>query len=297
MSRIAFIGLGAMGGPMAGNLVTAGHDVIGFDLAPALCVQAKKNGVEIAASARDAAGEAQVVITMLPAGDAVLSVWTELLPRVSEGTLFIDCSTIDIASAREAHRLASVAGQASVDAPVSGGVAGAKTASLTFMCGGEAAAVAAARPILSGMGKAIIHCGDPGLGQAAKICNNMMLGANMIVTCEAFALGEKLGLSPQALFNAASVSSGQSWSLTSYCPAPGLVPSSPANSDYKPGFMASLMLKDLKLAQEAAAAAGVATPLGALSAQLYALYNDAGAGGTDFSGIINMIRGKPDARE
>ncbi|HMK89729.1 MAG TPA: 3-hydroxyisobutyrate dehydrogenase [Methylocystis sp.] len=295
--RIAFIGLGAMGGPMAANLVVAGHDVVGFDPVPELCAQAKGAGVENGASARDAATEAGVVVTMLPGGEAVLSVWTELLPRVSEGTLFIDCSTIDVVSAREAHRLAGLAGQASVDAPVSGGVSGAKAGSLTFMCGGEAPAVARARPILSGMGKAIIHCGEGGLGQAAKLCNNMMLGATMVVTCEAFVLAERLGLSHQALFSAASVSSGQSWSLTSYCPAPELVPSSPANDDYRPGFKASLMLKDLKLAQEAAAAAGVATPLGAMAAQLYALFNAAGGGATDFSGVIKMIRGSSERGE
>lgn len=293
MSRIAFIGLGAMGGPMAANLVAAGHNVRGFDLSPASRAKASQTGVEIAPSAKDAAAEAAAIITMLPAGDHVLSVWTELLPRVAERTLFIDCSTIDIANTREVHRLAGIAGQASVDAPVSGGVAGAKAASLTFMCGGETAAVAAARPVLSGMGKAIIHCGAAGMGQAAKICNNMMLGATMIVTCEAFALAEKLGLPAQALFNVASVSSGQSWSLTSYCPAPGLTPASPANNGYKPGFMAALMLKDLRLAQDAAAGTGAAIPIGALAAQLYALYDAAGEGASDFSGIINMIRGKP----
>jgi 3-hydroxyisobutyrate dehydrogenase len=292
MSRIAFIGLGAMGAPMAANLVAAGHDVQGFDVSAPCCNEASAAGVKIAPSAKDAVADAATIVTMLPSGENVLSVWTELLPRVAESTLFIDCSTIDIASAREAHRMADIAGQASVDAPVSGGVAGAKAASLTFMCGGADAAVAAARPILSGMGKAIIHCGGSGQGQAAKICNNMMLGATMIVTCEAFALAEKLGLSAQALFNVASVSSGQSWSLTSYCPAPGPTPTSPANNNYKPGFMAALMLKDLRLAQEAAAATGVATPIGALAAQLYALYDAAGEGASDFSGIINMIRGR-----
>jgi 3-hydroxyisobutyrate dehydrogenase len=305
MTCIAFIGLGNMGGPMAANLARAGHDLCGFDLLPALRDRAAKAGVKVAASAREAAAGAGVVITMLPAGAHVLSVWTDLLPReasggrpsqatddATEGALFIDCSTIDIASAREAHDMARIAGARSVDAPVSGGVTGAKAGTLSFMCGGDATAFAAAKPILEAMGKTVLHCGGPGLGQAAKICNNMMLGANMIVTCEAFVLAEKLGLSHQALFDVASVSSGQSWSLTSYCPAPGLTLASPANNGYKPGFMAALMLKDLKLAQEAAACVGASTPLGAMAAQLYALYVASGEGGSDFSGVIEMIRGK-----
>lgn len=292
MAHIAFIGLGNMGGPMAANLARAGHDARGFDLVPLLCDNAAKQGVTIAASAREALAGAAVVLTMLPAGKHVLSVWTDLLPHAGKNTLFIDCSTIDIDSARRAHELAGNAGAPSVDAPVSGGVAGAKAGTLTFMCGGDEAAFAAAKPILEKMGKKIIHCGGAGLGQAAKICNNMILGVTMIVTAEAFVLAEKLGLSHQALFDVASISSGQSWSLTSYCPAPGLVPASPANNGYKPGFMAALMLKDLKLAQEAAASAGAATPLGAAAAQLYALYNACGEGASDFSGIINMIRGK-----
>ncbi len=293
MTRIAFIGLGNMGGPMAANLARAGYDPHGFDLQPALCDNAAKAGVNVAASAREAAAGADVVITMLPAGAHVLSVWTELLAYAKDGALFIDCSTIDIDSARRAHEMARVAGARSVDAPVSGGVSGAKAGTLAFMCGGDATAFADAKPILETMGKTILHCGGPGLGQAAKICNNMMLGVTMIVTSEAFALAEKLGLSHQALFDAASVSSGQSWSLTSYCPAPGLTPASPANNAYRPGFMAALMLKDLKLAQEAAAGVGAATPLGAMAAQLYALYAASGDGGSDFSGIIEMIRGKP----
>jgi len=247
-----------------------------------------------------------VVITMLPAGAHVLSVWSDLLPHAAsegsssqgtdhaaEGALFIDCSTIDIDSARQAQEMARFAGARSVDAPVSGGVTGAKAGTLTFMCGGDAAAFAAAKPILEAMGKTVLYCGGPGLGQAAKICNNMMLGATMIVTSEAFVLAEKLGLSHQALFEVASVSSGQSWSLTSYCPAPGLTAASPANNGYKPGFMAALMLKDLKLAQEAAAGVGASTPLGAMAAQLYALYVASGEGASDFSGVIEMIRGKP----
>ncbi|MBI1868471.1 MAG: 3-hydroxyisobutyrate dehydrogenase [Methylocystis sp.] len=292
MTRIAFIGLGHMGGPMAANLAKAGHDVCGFDLVPSLCDNAAKTGVTIAASAKEALAGADAVVTMLLSGRQVLSVWTELTPHAGKGALFIDCSTIDVASARRAHELASNAGLPSVDAPVSGGVAGARAATLTFMCGGSEAAFAAAEPILAKMGKKIIHCGGAGLGQAAKICNNLMLGAAMIATAEAFVLAEKLGLSHQALFDVASTSSGQSWSLTSYCPVPGLVPASPANHDYQAGFMAALMLKDLRLAQEAAAGAGAATPLGAAAAQLYALYDAQGQGATDFSGIINMIRGK-----
>jgi 3-hydroxyisobutyrate dehydrogenase len=296
MTRIAFIGLGNMGGPMAANLARAGYDSRGFDLLPAVRDAAGKAGVKVAHSAREAVAAADVVITMLPAGAHVLSVWTDLLPHgadhATEGVLFIDCSTIDIASARRAHDMARIAGARSVDAPVSGGVTGAKAGTLTFMCGGDAGAFSAAKPILEAMGKTILYCGGPGTGQAVKLCNNMMLGVTMIVTSEAFALAEKLGLSHQALFDAASVSSGQSWSLTSYCPAPGLTPASPANNGYKPGFMADLMLKDLRLAQEAAASVGASTPLGAMAAQLYALYVASGEGALDFSGVIEMIRGK-----
>ncbi|PPD24000.1 MAG: 3-hydroxyisobutyrate dehydrogenase, partial [Methylocystis sp.] len=202
------------------------------------------------------------------------------------------CSTIDVESARAAHRLAQEAGALSVDAPVSGGVAGAKAASLTFMCGGEQEAFAAAKPILEHMGAHVLHCGGAGMGQAAKICNNLMLGVTMIATAEAFVLAERLGLSHRALFDAASISSGQSWSLTTYCPVPEMTPASPANNDYKPGFMTALMLKDLRLAQEAAAHAGAASPLGAAATQLYALHKSAGQGGADFSSIIRLIRGK-----
>lgn len=292
MRSIAFIGLGHMGGPMAANLVKAGCDVRGFDLARSLCEKAAESGVQIAASATETLSGANVLITMLPSGAHVLSVWSELAPNAAPNTLFIDCSTIDIESARRAHELARAAGAASVDAPVSGGVAGAREGILTFMCGGERDAFEAARPVLEIMGKTIVYCGGVGLGQAAKICNDMMLGAAMIVTAEAFVLGEKLGLSHQALFDAASISSGQSWSLTNYCPVPGPTPSSPANNSYRPGFMSALMLKDLKLAQEAASMAGVATPIGATATQLYALYVASGGGEIDFSGIVNMIRGK-----
>ena len=292
MSTIAFIGLGNMGGPMAANLVKAGHRVLGFDLAANLREAAAESGVAPVATSFDAVAEADVVVTMLPAGKPVLSVWEETVGAAKKGALFIDSSTIDVESARRAHSLAAKAGLPSIDAPVSGGTGGAKAATLTFMCGGEAGAFAAAKPILEAMGKRIVHCGGAGAGQAAKICNNMILGATMIVTAEAFVLAEKLGLSHQALFDVASTSSGQSWSLTSYCPVPGPVPTSPANSDYKPGFAAALMLKDLKLAQEAALASGATTPLGAEAAQLYALFSAAGHAGDDFSGIINFLRGR-----
>ena len=291
MTTIAFIGLGNMGGPMAANLVKAGHRVLGVDLVAELAAAAAAEGVTIAASAAEAAAKAEVVVTMLPAGRHVLGVWGEIAAAVKPGALLIDSSTIDVESARKAHRLAADKGALSVDAPVSGGVGGAKGGTLTFMCGGEDAAFAAAKPVLEKMGKRIVHCGAAGAGQAAKICNNMVLGATMIATCEAFVLAEKLGLSAQALFDVASTSSGQSWSLTSYCPVPGPVPASPANNGYKPGFAAALMLKDLKLAQEAALASGANTPLGAAAAQLYALFNAAGGAGSDFSGIIEFLRG------
>jgi 3-hydroxyisobutyrate dehydrogenase len=294
MTTIAFIGLGNMGGPMAANLVKAGHAVVGFDLAEASRAAAAEAGVAIEPSAVAAVreGDADVVITMLPAGKHVRAVWAELLPVAKEGALFIDCSTIDVDSARAVHEMARKAGIASLDAPVSGGTGGAKGATLTFMAGGEAEAFARGKPILERMGRKIVHCGGAGAGQAAKICNNMILGISMIGVGEAFVLAEKLGLSHQALFDVASTSSGQCWSLTTYCPVPGPVPTSPANNGYKPGFAADLMLKDLKLAQEAAASAGAATPLGAAAAQLYTLFAAQGEGGTDFSGIINMLRGE-----
>jgi 3-hydroxyisobutyrate dehydrogenase len=292
MTNIAFIGLGNMGGPMAANLVKAGHSVTGFDLSPASCDQAKSDGVGIASSTTDAVRDAEIVVTMLPAGKHVLSVWADILPGVKDGTLLIDCSTIDVESARKAHGLAQERGLQSLDAPVSGGVGGAKGATLTFMAGGAKQAFDQAEPILSRMGKKVVHCGEAGAGQAAKICNNMILGISMIGVAEAFVLAEKLGLSHQALFDVASTSSGQCWSLTTYCPVPGPVPASPANNGYKPGFAAALMLKDLRLAQEAALASGASTPLGAEAAQLYGLFNNAGHDGDDFSGIINFIRGE-----
>ena len=290
MANVAFIGLGNMGGPMAANLVKAGHKVTAFDLVAASRDQAKSDGAAIAESGVGAVKGADVVITMLPAGKHVLGVWNEVLPAMSKGALIIDSSTIDVESARQAHVLAAKHGVLSVDAPVSGGTGGAKGATLTFMCGGEEGAFAAARPVLEKMGKKIVHCGGAGAGQAAKICNNMILGISMIAVSEAFALGEKLGLSHQALFDVASTSSGQCWSLTTYCPVPGPVPTSPANNGYKPGFASALMLKDLKLSQEAAKTSGAATPLGAHAAELYTAFEQAGHGGTDFSGIINYLR-------
>ncbi|GJD53201.1 putative 3-hydroxyisobutyrate dehydrogenase [Methylobacterium crusticola] len=293
MTQIAFLGLGNMGGPMAANLVGAGHAVAGFDLVREALEAARAGGVGVAASAEAAVEGAEVVVTMLPAGRHVLSVYDAVLPRVAAGALLIDCSTIDVASARAAHARAAGAGLASLDAPVSGGVGGATAATLTFMAGGAPEAFARAEPILSAMGRKVVHCGEAGAGQAAKICNNMILGISMVGVAEAFVLAEKLGLSHQALFDVASTSSGQCWSLTTYCPVPGPVPTSPANSDYRPGFAAALMLKDLRLSQEAAGAAGAATPLGAHAEALYAAFEAAGHGGTDFSGIIRHLREAP----
>ncbi len=294
---ISFVGLGNMGGPMAANLVKAGCRVVGFDLSAESCEAAKAEGVEIAGSAADTLAEADAAITMLPAGRHVLAVWTDLLAAARPGTLLIDSSTVDVESARRAHALAGERGCPSIDAPVSGGTAGARNATLTFMAGGSTEAFAAAEPLLAAMGKRIVHCGDAGAGQAAKICNNMILGISMIGVCEAFVLAERLGLSRQALFDVASSSSGQCWSLTSYCPVPGPVPASPANNGYKPGFSADLMLKDLRLAQEAALASGASTPLGAEAAQIYALFANGGGGGKDFSGIIEFLRGAAETQD
>jgi 3-hydroxyisobutyrate dehydrogenase len=291
MTIIAFIGLGNMGNPMAANLVKAGHHVRGFDLMPENLDVAREHGVIVMADASVAVAEADVVITMLPAGKHVLSVYEEVAPKAKPGALFIDCSTIDVDSARKAHSLAGRHGLQSVDAPVSGGTVGAEAGTLTFMAGGSDAAFALAEPVLKPMAGRIVHCGGDGAGQAAKLCNNMILGISMIGVAEAFVLAEKLGLSHQALFDVASTSSGQCWSLTTYCPVPGPVPTSPANRDYKPGFAAALMLKDLKLAQEAALESGAVTPLGAEAAQLYALFNAQGNAGADFSGIVNFLRG------
>lgn len=291
MTTIAFIGLGNMGNPMAANLVKAGHQVRGFDLVADNLTTAAANGVTISDSATAAVEGAEVVVTMLPAGKHVLAVYGDIVAAAGKGTLFIDSSTIDVDSARKAHAIAGEAGMLSIDAPVSGGVGGAEAGTLTFMAGGSKEAFAKGEPILQPMAGKVVHCGDAGAGQAAKICNNMILGISMIGVGEAFVLAEKLGLSHQALFDVASTSSGQCWSLTTYCPVPGPVPTSPANRDYKPGFAAALMLKDLKLAQEAAQSAGAVTPLGAEAAQLYALFDAMGHGGTDFSGIVKFLRG------
>ena len=289
---IGFIGLGNMGGPMAANLVKAGLRVAGFDLVAASCEAAKAHGVGIANSVAEAVAHADAVVTMLPAGKHVLSVWGELAAVLRPRTLVIDSSTIDVDSARKAHALLAGKECLTLDAPVSGGTGGATAGTLTFMVGGANEAFVAAEPILGMMGKRIVHCGGAGAGQAAKICNNMILGISMAGVCEAFVLAERLGLSHQALFDVASTSSGQCWSLTSYCPVPGPVPTSPANRDYTPGFAAALMLKDLRLAQEAALASGATTPLGAQAAQLYALFEKLGHGGEDFSAIIRMLRGE-----
>jgi len=280
-----------MGRPMAANLIGAGMEVTGFDLVESARQAAMQDGVRLADSIQSAAAAADIVITMLPAGRHVLSVWSELAQVVRPGTLLIDCSTIDVDSARKAHAMAKEAGCASLDAPVSGGTVGAAAATLTFMVGGSREAYDRGEPVLARMGKRIVHCGDAGSGQAAKICNNMILGITMAGVCEAFVLAEKLGLSHQALFDVASTSSGQCWSISTYCPVPGPVPTSPANNGYKPGFAAALMLKDLRLAQEAANSSGAATPLGAHAAQLYELFGKLGHGGDDFSAIIKLFRG------
>jgi len=291
MARIGFIGLGNMGGPMAANLVKAGHDVAGFDLSAAALQRLAEAGGRPAAEAGDALAGSHVVVTMLPAGPQVDAIYREtVLARAEPGALLIDCSTIDVETARAVHEAAGVHGLDMLDAPVSGGVGGAAAGTLTFMCGGSVQAFERARPILEAMGKTIVHAGGPGNGQAAKICNNMMLGIQMISVCEAFAMAEKLGLDAGKLFDISSKASGQCWSLTTYCPVPGPVPTSPANRDYQPGFTAAMMLKDLKLAQDAAQAFGASTPLGAAAVALYTLYCDGGDAGTDFSGIIRMLR-------
>jgi 3-hydroxyisobutyrate dehydrogenase len=287
--RVAFIGVGNMGAPMAANLIKANLEVMGFDLAPAAIHTAQSLGITIATSVLEAIKGAEIIITMLPSGQHVRKVWGEIIPALRAKTLLIDCSTIDVESAHAAHDMAAQAGHLSLDAPVSGGVGGASAGTLTFMVGGTRDAFAKGEPVLAAMGKKIVHCGEKGAGQAAKICNNMILGISMIAVSEAFVLAEKLGLSHQSLFDVASTASGQCWSLTSYCPVPGPVPTSPANNAYAPGFATGLMLKDLNLAQEAAQAAHVSTPLGALARARYEEFARENAG-TDFSGIINMIR-------
>ena len=295
MARIGFLGLGNMGAPMAANLVKAGHAVSGFDPVAAARERLAAAGGAPAGSIAEAVSQAEVVISMLPEGRHVRSAYLEpagVLESAPPGALLIDCSTIDVPTARAVAEAASARGFAMLDAPVSGGVGGATAGTLTFMVGGDPAAFERGRPILEAMGKAVIHAGPSGNGQAAKICNNMMLGIQMISVCEAMALAEKLGLSHQTLFEIASKSSGQCWSLTSYCPVPGPVPSSPANRGYTPGFTVAMMRKDLKLAQEAAQAVGARTPLGAGAYQLYNLFASQATEGLDFSAIMTMIGGK-----
>lgn len=288
MARIGFVGLGNMGLPMARNLARAGHEVRGYDLSAAAMDAAAEGGIQRAQSAPDAARGADIVITMLPAGAHVRAAWAEMAPAAEPHAVLIDCSTIDVETAREV-----AAGRPMLDAPVSGGTMGAEAGTLTFMVGGDAESFAQAKPILEKMGRTIVHCGAAGAGQAAKLCNNMLLAISMIGTSEAFTLAEKLGLSHEALFEVASKSSGQCWSLTTYCPVPGPVPGSPANRGYKPGFATALMLKDLGLSQQAAEAAGAATPLGVAALALYERFAAEGGAGHDFSGIINMLRASP----
>ncbi|WP_343238927.1 3-hydroxyisobutyrate dehydrogenase [Streptomyces sp. SID9124] len=291
MSRtVAFIGLGHMGGPMAANLAGAGHRVLGHDLVPALLEAAAVTGVEPAGSAADAVAAADVVISMLPAGRHVLGLYDDILTAARPGTLFVDCSTIDVTDARSARERAAAAGMRALDAPVSGGVAGAEAGTLTFMAGGGEAEFAEALPLLEVMGRKAVHCGGPGAGQAAKICNNMILGVSMIAVSEAFVLGESLGLTHQALYDVASTASGQCWALSVNCPVPGPVPASPANRDYRPGFAAALMAKDLQLAANALREGGVHAELGQRAAELYAAYAEQVGDTEDFSGIVRTIR-------
>jgi 3-hydroxyisobutyrate dehydrogenase len=295
MAVIGFIGLGNMGSGMAANLVKAGHEVRGFDLSADAVAALTAKGGKSAASVAEAVTGADAVVTMLPAGRHVRGVYEGeggILSLVRPDAILMDCSTIDVDSARAVAALAAGKGLAFVDAPVSGGVAAAEGGTLTFMVGGPESAFEAARPYLDKMGKAVIRAGDAGAGQAAKICNNMLLAIHMIGTCEAFVLAEKLGLDHQNFFDIASKASGQNWSLTSYCPVPGPVPAAPSNRDYKPGFAAPMMLKDLRLAMDTAKSAGADVEIGALAEQLYTRFNETGGETLDFSGIIRMIRGE-----
>jgi 3-hydroxyisobutyrate dehydrogenase len=287
--KIAFIGLGNMGGGMAANLVKAGHDVRAFDLSEAALDAAKEAGCATFATAKEACTGAEAVVSMLPNGGIVKSVYeADVIGTAPEGAVFLDCSTIDVATAREVISAAEAAGYDMVDAPVSGGIAAANGGTLTFMVGGTETAFKRAEPILNAMGKAVIHAGDAGNGQAAKICNNMLLGIQMIGTCEAFALADKLGLDAQTFYDISSVSSGQCWSMTSYCPVPGVGPQSPSDNGYQGGFAAGLMLKDLKLAMEAAQTAGATTALGKHAQEIYEAFAADNAA-TDFSGIIKTL--------
>ena len=290
MARIAFIGLGNMGGGMAANLAKAGHEVAAFDLSQPALDRAKANGCAIAESAEAAVADAEAVVTMLPAGKHVAEVYrSNVLLNAPKSALLIDCSTIDVATAKTVEAEASAAGFTMVDAPVSGGIAAADGGTLTFMVGGSDDGFARAKVVLEQMGKAVIHAGGAGAGQAAKICNNMLLGATMAATCEAFVLAEKLGLDPQTFFDISSKASGQSWSMTSYCPVPGVGPDTPADRNYDGGFAAALMLKDLKLAMEAAKEAGAYTPMGGEAEELYQRFVERGGGSKDFSALIMMI--------
>jgi 3-hydroxyisobutyrate dehydrogenase len=298
MATIGFIGLGNMGAPMAANLVKAGHQVTGFDIVAGRAAALRTKGGRAAVTMAEGAAAGEVVITMLPAGPDVRSVYlgdAGVLAYARKDALLIDCSTIDVETARAVAAAAAAAKFDMLDAPVSGGVIGAETAGLTFMVGGDVAAFERGRPLLAAMGRTIVHAGPAGNGQAAKICNNMILGVSMIAVCEAFSLAERLGLAAQTLFDISAKSSGQCWALTSYCPVAGPVPASPANHDYAPGFTAAMMLKDLRLAQQAAEASAAATPLGATAANLYQLFVDEGRGGLDFSGIYRFIR-KPEVK-
>ncbi|WP_375282052.1 3-hydroxyisobutyrate dehydrogenase [Pseudooctadecabacter sp.] len=285
--KIAFIGLGNMGAPMAANLAAAGHDVVGVDpvVAP--------DGLPMASSVAEACGDADVAITMLPNGDILRTVAAEVIPALPQGGVFLDCSTVDVDSARAVADDAAAAGLGALDAPVSGGIKGAADGTLTFMVGGGEDAFETANPLFGIMGQKAVYCGASGAGQAAKICNNMILGITMLGTCEAFALADKLGLDRQAMFDVVSTSSGYSWSMNAYCPAPGVGPQSPADNKYTPGFAAELMLKDLGLSQDAATATDAATPMGALAQTLYATFvNDEGGRGTDFSGVLPWLAAK-----
>ena len=290
MARIAFIGLGNMGGGMAANLAAKGHDVRAFDLSTDALDRAVAAGCQAAASAAEAVAGADAVVTMLPAGRHVEQVYEgDVFAHAAPGALLLDCSTIDVDTARRVAAAATARGLAAVDAPVSGGIAAAAGGTLTFMVGGADDAFARAEPILSAMGKAVIHAGGNGAGQAAKICNNMLLGASMVATCETFNLANKLGLDAQTFFDIASRASGQCWSMTSYCPVPGVGPETPADHDYQGGFATALMLKDLRLAMEAAGSVSADVPMGERAAELYQKFADDGEGGRDFSGIIKML--------
>ena len=290
MARLAFIGLGNMGGGMAANLAKAGHEVVAFDLSQAALDRAKANGCSIATSAEEAVRDAEALVTMLPAGKHVADVYrSTVFPNAPKSALLIDCSTIDVATAKSVEAEAQAGGFVMVDAPVSGGIAAADGGTLTFMVGGSDDGFERAKVLLDKMGKAVIHAGAAGSGQAAKICNNMLLGATMAATCEAFVLAEKLGLDAQTFYDISSKASGQSWSMTSYCPVPGVGPETPADRNYDGGFAAALMLKDMKLAMEAAKAVGAYTPMGGEAEELYQRFVDRGGAGKDFSALIKMI--------